>query len=135
MYESSSWEENCYGRDKSKINPFMHNVVKWPNILKKSYDVNTARFLKYVWPFLNIMHERVKEWNYQYYFLSNNISCTRWSWTLFENQLGSLWQWKMWYILAALDSAHKTSIKICQSNLKKCCVTDLSNEKKDLKRH
>ena len=28
------------------INPFMHNFVKWP---------------KYVWPFYNIMHERVKE--------------------------------------------------------------------------
>ena len=28
----------------------MHNVVKWPN---------TARFLKYVWPFYNIMDERV----------------------------------------------------------------------------
>ena len=29
-------------------NPFMNNVVKWPNILKKSYGVNNARFLKYV---------------------------------------------------------------------------------------
>ena len=37
----------------------MHNVVKWPNILSKSWGVNTARFLKYVWPFYN-MHERVK---------------------------------------------------------------------------
>ena len=41
------------------INPFMHNVVKWPNILQKSYGAHTARFLKYVWPFYNIMHERV----------------------------------------------------------------------------
>ena len=31
----------------------MHNVVKWPNILQKS-------FLKYVWSFYNIMHEGVK---------------------------------------------------------------------------
>ena len=31
----------------------MHNVVKWPNILQKS-------FLKYVWSFYNIMHESVK---------------------------------------------------------------------------
>ena len=38
----------------------MHNVVKWPNILQKSCGVNTARFLKYVWSFYNIMHERVK---------------------------------------------------------------------------
>ena len=32
------------------FNPFMHNVVKC---------VNMARFLKYVWPFYNIMHEKV----------------------------------------------------------------------------
>ena len=38
----------------------MHNVVKWPNILEKSCGVNTARFLRYVWLFYNIMHERVK---------------------------------------------------------------------------
>ena len=37
----------------------MHNFVKWPNIFKKSCGVNTARFLKHVWPFYNIMHERV----------------------------------------------------------------------------
>ena len=39
----------------------MHNVVKWPNILLKFYGVNTARFLKYVWPFYNIMHEKIKK--------------------------------------------------------------------------
>ena len=38
----------------------MHNVVKWPKILLKSCGVNTARFLKYVTSFYNIMHERVK---------------------------------------------------------------------------
>ena len=43
------------------INPFMHNVVKWPNILQKSCGVNTARFLMCVWPFYNIMHERVNQ--------------------------------------------------------------------------
>ena len=31
----------------------MHNVVKWPNILEH------RKILKYVWPFYNIMHERV----------------------------------------------------------------------------
>ena len=41
------------------VNPFMHYVVKWPNIHWKSCGgVHTARFLKYVWPFYN-MHERV----------------------------------------------------------------------------
>ena len=30
------------------FNPFMHNVVKWPNTLQKSYGVNIARFLKHV---------------------------------------------------------------------------------------
>ena len=38
----------------------MHNIVKWPNILWKSCGVPTTRFLKYVCPFYNIMHERVK---------------------------------------------------------------------------
>ena len=38
----------------------MHNVVKWPKILLKSCGVHTPRFLKYVWPFYNIMHESVK---------------------------------------------------------------------------
>ena len=37
----------------------MHSVVKWAQTLLKSCGVNTARFLKYVWPFYNIMHERV----------------------------------------------------------------------------
>ena len=40
-------------------NPFIHNVDKWPNILWKSCGVNTAGFLKYVWPFFN-MNEKVK---------------------------------------------------------------------------
>ena len=44
---------------KQVFNTFMHNVAKWSNILQKSCGVNTARFLKYVWPFYN-MHERVK---------------------------------------------------------------------------
>ena len=39
----------------------MHNVVKWPNILYKFCGVHTARFLKCVRPFCNIMHERVKK--------------------------------------------------------------------------
>ena len=41
------------------FNPFMCNAVTWPNILLKSCGVNTARFLKCVWPFCNIMHQRV----------------------------------------------------------------------------
>ena len=51
---------NCHKSTFSFFNPFMHNVVKWPNILSESCGVHTARFLKYVWPFYNIMHERVK---------------------------------------------------------------------------
>ena len=39
---------------------FMQNVEKRQNIvLWKSYGVNTARFLKYAWPYFKIMHERV----------------------------------------------------------------------------
>ena len=46
---------------KSGLNLFMYNVVKWSNILLKTCGVSNARFLKYVWPFYNIMHERVKK--------------------------------------------------------------------------
>ena len=35
----------------------MYNVVKWPN------GVHTAKFLKYIWPFYNIMQVRVKNDN------------------------------------------------------------------------
>ena len=38
----------------------MHNAVKWPNIFLKSCGVNTARFLKYIWPFY-VMDERVNK--------------------------------------------------------------------------
>ena len=37
----------------------MH-VEKWPNIILKSCGVNNAKILRYVWPFFNIMHEKVK---------------------------------------------------------------------------
>ena len=49
----------------------MQNVVKWPNILLKSCSVHTARFVKYVWPFYNIMHERV-----------NNVCKIKHSWKI-----------------------------------------------------
>ena len=49
---------------KRLLNPFMHNVVKWPDILQKSCGVDTARFLKYVWPFYNIMHERLNNFHF-----------------------------------------------------------------------
>ena len=39
-------QQNLFMKIFNPFNPFMHNVVKWPNIL-------------YVWPFYN-MHERVK---------------------------------------------------------------------------
>ena len=35
-------------------------LKKWPSILQKSYGVNTARFLKQVWPFFKLLHERVR---------------------------------------------------------------------------
>ena len=39
----------------------------------KSCGVNTARFLKYVWPFYNIMHERVKKRAFAFYNSQNNF--------------------------------------------------------------
>ena len=49
-----------YDSETTNLNPFMHNV-KWPRILLKPCGVHTARFLKYVWPFYNIMYERIKQ--------------------------------------------------------------------------
>ena len=40
----------------SSLNPVMHDVIKWP------------RFLKYVWPFYNIMHEKVNKAYYEFLF-------------------------------------------------------------------
>ena len=45
-------EKGFFQIPQKAINPFMNNVVKW-------FNVHTARFLKYVWPIYNIMHERV----------------------------------------------------------------------------
>ena len=58
--DTVSIQEPCFIAVASALNPVMFNVVKWPNILLKSCSVNTARFLKYVWSFYSIMHERVK---------------------------------------------------------------------------
>ena len=44
---------------KQLVKPFKHNVEKWSNILLKSCGVNTARFLKYIWQFFDVMHESV----------------------------------------------------------------------------
>ena len=53
----------------------MHNVEKWPNILLKPRGVNTASFLKYVWPFLNIKPQRVNYSipNLNFFFSSSEI--------------------------------------------------------------
>ena len=42
------------------VDVFMHNVEKWRKILLKFYGVKTERFLKYIWPFLKILNEKVK---------------------------------------------------------------------------
>ena len=44
---------------KSKLNPFTH-AEKPPNIPQKTCSVQNARFFRYVWPFFDIMNERVK---------------------------------------------------------------------------
>ena len=40
---------------------FMHNAEKWPNMLYKFCVALTAKFLKYVRPFFNVMHGKVKK--------------------------------------------------------------------------
>ena len=41
------------------FNPLMHNFEKCPSILLRSCGAHTARFIKYVWPLFNNMHEKV----------------------------------------------------------------------------
>ena len=38
----------------------MRSVERWPNIHLKSSVFTTQNFLQYVWPYFNIMHEKVK---------------------------------------------------------------------------
>ena len=66
------------------LNPFIHYFKKWSNMLLKSCSLNTARFLKYVWPFFNIMNERINlvRWygwktkiTYCYRFFCFQINC------------------------------------------------------------
>ena len=47
----------------------MHNVEKWLNILENSCGVQTARFLKYDCPFLDIIHERKAKLSFLQHFL------------------------------------------------------------------
>ena len=48
----------------------LYNVAKWPNIRQKSCCFYTVRLLKYVWPFCNIMHERVCLLNHAFNLLT-----------------------------------------------------------------
>ena len=90
----------------------MYNVVKWPNILLKPCGVHTATFLKYVWPFYNIMHERVKD--LQIILLdSEALSCKTLAFQIFWKNLQTLKQtvisavstssyWGKFYLLRVL---------------------------------
>ena len=44
-----------------KLHDCTFNVGKWLNILLKSWGDCIARFLKYAWPFFNILRKRVKK--------------------------------------------------------------------------
>ena len=64
--------------------------------------MNTARFLRYVWPFYNIMHERVKQddWNETFFYLTlNNKKLT----TKYRNYLW--WFMITWYSWEKLASS------------------------------
>ena len=72
LYRNQSIDLQCKSidcfLDKRNIvlNRFMHNVKKSSNILYRSCGVHTIRFLKYVWPFFNIIYETV-----------NAVKCTK----------------------------------------------------------
>ena len=72
---------------------------------------------------------------YQTLFSKNTKICVRDEVERFLiNPLGSCDSEICDMFLAALGNAYKVNIKICQSNLKKCWITDLSNEKKGFAR-
>ena len=47
------------GYENTGFNSFMQNVEKWPKIIKKSCGAHSARLSRYVWPFFNVMHEKI----------------------------------------------------------------------------
>ena len=55
----------------------MHNIGKWSNILQKYCGVHNASFFKYVWPFFDIIHERVKIIQATAHSISNVETCDR----------------------------------------------------------
>ena len=51
LYPKWQMLKNCSYR-RYTIKLFMDSFEKWPKILWKYYGVHSARFLKYVWPFI-----------------------------------------------------------------------------------
>ena len=62
--------------------PSKCNIEKW---LKKTCGVHTARFLEYVWPFFNIMQERVNSKN----IFINPLSASPIKWSHSNNLLAA----------------------------------------------
>ena len=88
----------------------MQNIEKRPSILQKSCGVNAAKFLKYVWPFFNIILERVqltdivslhKKWNFTLRISSVNVTKSA-----ISNEFDHIYrrnpQWKTSFFLAVL---------------------------------
>ena len=94
-------------------NPFIHDTEKRSNILWKSCAVNTARFLKYVWPFFNIKRERVKVLT----FKPLSANPTKWSNTLGNSRqivsvrLTILWGWRLVNIISTNETRMITKKK------------------------
>ena len=47
------------GQITPSVYPVMHNISKWPDTLQKSCS-KCCKFLKCVWPFLDVMPQRDK---------------------------------------------------------------------------
>ena len=66
------WNQKCQKNGQRLFNPLSANPTKWSNTLKQfvgkcrhmakhTCGVHTARFLKYVWPFINIMNKSYRK--------------------------------------------------------------------------
>ena len=83
----------------------------------KSCGVNTARFLKYVWPFYNMMHERVKisimHW------ICQHLACHRRN-TLFSESKSITWWRQICKAILILKSPRNLSNRQIQVLVLRC---------------
>ena len=52
---------NPIRNNPTPFNPFMNNAKQWPNTIQNFCGVNTTKFSKYIWPYFDVIRDRVNE--------------------------------------------------------------------------